>query len=732
MDSPHTSLLRRSTSVFVFAGYLALAAVPQIGPAILIIPILALTFWRIGEQLDAKYTTYGLLSRALTIAYFCFLPLSLVQLDLLPTVVMLVIYIQCYTLVHVKQVRNYYHLFLMSLFLLLAACVQTPDPIIGVILLIFLVSAVWANMALRIVMEELACGRDTEVELVSIDYMLHHAYRDQPQDKGSSMPAVAATLSVAVIVFTTLWFFLTPRIEAGVLGRNQVENQTVGMSESVDLESGGLISDDQTPVMMVQFPDEPKGQIQNVDWLYWRVTSQNTYGDNRWDNTPVRLLEPGVRSLSQGQRNENGEVRRVERFMRPDATVVHQVIYMDDVPRKGVPVLDLVQRVRVDDKSKGVEVGWGRDNDFTVRLNKAGSRRLNYEAWSEVGEPDANELRKIPIDFSGIDPQDLDVLTRSPLSEASINLAQSIMQDEDTLYDKVLSIQSFLSGPDFLYSLDDSDTMARSVIDEFILTSKKGHCEKFATAMALLVRSQGIPARVVMGYRGGEWNESDESYTIRANMAHLWVEVWFPTAGWIKFDPSPRADAVPGSGLRQITLLASRALLKAKMFWFREVVGFDRAAQVERLQNFSLGVIQGFRGKTESPGGSQVTGTMGMLGFVTPLIVLAGLIVGIVLAVVRVRWVPVPKNLPLSAKQLQVVRLYLLLRRRLQRFGVVCAGKTAEELRAELHGTRWGAPPEAIAVIELYNQVRFGNSAPMDIDLAALRKAVLAIRPIED
>ena len=113
MDSPHTPLLRRSTSVFVFAGYLALAAVPQVGPAILLIPILALSFWRTGEQLDTKYPVYGVLSRAITIAYFCFLPLSLAKLDLLPTVVMLVIYIQCYTLVHVKQVRNYYHLFLM-------------------------------------------------------------------------------------------------------------------------------------------------------------------------------------------------------------------------------------------------------------------------------------------------------------------------------------------------------------------------------------------------------------------------------------------------------------------------------------------------------------------------------------------------------------------------------------------------------------------------------------------
>lgn len=731
MDSLHAPLLRRSTAVFVTAGYLALAAVPQIGPAILIIPTLALAFARTGEYLDASQKAYGVLSRGVTVAYFCFLPLSWAKLDLLPTVVILVIYIQCYTLVHIKQVRNYYHLFLMSLFLLLAACVLSPDPVVGVIMLVFLVSAVWANMALRIVVEETACARLPEVEMVSLDNMLHDAYREGPANAVSSMPLAAASLSLAAIVMTAIWFFLTPRIEAGVLGRSQVESQVVGLSESVDLAAGGAISEDQTPVMMVQFPEEPNGQISDPNWLYWRVTTHNTYRDNRWANKPVRLLEPGVRHLISGQRNNDGDIHRVDRVMRPGARMVHQVVYMDDVPRKGVPVLDLVQRVSVEEKTGNVELVWETDNDFTVLLNKSGSRRLNYEAWSEVGDSSPGELRKIPFDFESVGDMDLETLTLSSLSEQSKQLASTLGEGKETLYDKVAAIEAYLSGPGFLYSLENTVSTAESVIDDFILNTRKGHCEKFATAMALMVRSQGVPARIVSGFRGGEWNESDHTYTIRASMAHLWVEVWFPTAGWILFDPSPRRDEQPVSQFGQMARLVSRALLKSKMFWFREVVGFDRAAQVDRLKDFSLGIVQGFRGREEGSEGVRVTGPFGTLGFVTPLIVLLLLAGASVLAVLRVRWIPVPRDRALSREQIRVVRLYLLLRRRMHKFGVVCGGKTAEELRSELHEPRWGSPERALELIELYNRVRFGSLPAAGTDLARLRKAILVLRPRE-
>jgi transglutaminase-like putative cysteine protease len=75
-------------------------------------------------------------------------------------------------------------------------------------------------------------------------------------------------------------------------------------------------------------------------------------------------------------------------------------------------------------------------------------------------------------------------------------------------------------------------------MNAFFTEVRRGHCELFASAMALAVRSLGIPARVVTGYLGGEWDPQNHSYLVREGMAHLWVEVLFPQYGWVPFDPS--------------------------------------------------------------------------------------------------------------------------------------------------------------------------------------------------
>lgn len=723
MLSPHRVYLRWSTWILIASGYLALASVSAIGPVILLIPILALSFAPWAERLDARYAAYGIATRALTIAYCCFLPLSLMNLGLMTAVVTLAIYIQCYTLLHRKNVRNYYHLFLMSLFLMLSACVQSPEPVIGFVMIVFLISAVWANIMLRVVVEEERLLRPTHVDLVSLDYLKHHG-RQRRQWHG--VPAMAALLSFAIIVMTALTFVLTPRMEAGILGRSQTVVQTTGLSESVDLESGGLISQDETPVMMVRFPDEETGQIDNPDWLYWRVTTLNDYRGNSWSSVESNLLDPGIRNLSnqaRDQRNRN----RLERTVRPGRELVHQSIYMDDVPQMGLPTLDLVQRVQVDENMRGVELVWGPDRDFTVRLNKTGSRRLTYDVWSEPGEPTADELRTAPEDFSDIYDADWELFTSHPLGEQSVAIAQSLTEGESTLYDKVYAVEQYLSGQNYLYTLNVPPPVSESVVDSFINETRRGHCELFSTAMALMLRSQGIPTRVVRGFRGGEWNESDRTYTIRSSMAHLWVEVWFPEFGWIVFDPSPQGDRPELSQFDRITMLVSRAILKSKMFWFSEVVGFDRGAQVDRLRNLTAGVIGNFRagGEEEVAGERRAT----RFAYIVPLVVFVLVVVALAGLTSRFRWVRLPRGVALTREQARAVRLYLLLRRRLTRFNVACSGKTAEELDNELRSDRWGAPEEALEVLDMYNRVRFGLQPLSTQNVARLRKAISRLRP---
>jgi len=90
-----------------------------------------------------------------------------------------------------------------------------------------------------------------------------------------------------------------------------------------------------------------------------------------------------------------------------------------------------------------------------------------------------------------------------------------------------------------VYTLELPRTPREATLDAFLLQRKEGHCEYFSTAMAILLRTQGIPTREVNGFLGGEWSQFGDYLAVTQNQAHAWVEVWFPGYGWVPFDPTP-------------------------------------------------------------------------------------------------------------------------------------------------------------------------------------------------
>ncbi len=106
----------------------------------------------------------------------------------------------------------------------------------------------------------------------------------------------------------------------------------------------------------------------------------------------------------------------------------------------------------------------------------------------------------------------------------------------------------------------------------FLFVSRKGHCEYFATAMVFLLRAAGIPARVVGGYAGGEWNPLGGYFLLRERDAHTWVEVFVSGRGWLPFDPTPEA----GGGVRTPSFSRLRLLWDYLQFkWYYWVVEYD-------------------------------------------------------------------------------------------------------------------------------------------------------------
>jgi Transglutaminase-like superfamily/Domain of unknown function (DUF4129) len=82
-------------------------------------------------------------------------------------------------------------------------------------------------------------------------------------------------------------------------------------------------------------------------------------------------------------------------------------------------------------------------------------------------------------------------------------------------------------------------------VEYFLFEQQRGYCEQFSSSLAVMARSQGIPARVATGYAPGEYNPFTGLYDVRASDAHAWVEVYFPQYGWTTFDPTPSFDSTP-------------------------------------------------------------------------------------------------------------------------------------------------------------------------------------------
>lgn len=124
------------------------------------------------------------------------------------------------------------------------------------------------------------------------------------------------------------------------------------------------------------------------------------------------------------------------------------------------------------------------------------------------------------------------------------DLATRLARGQTNPYDVAATLERYLRTTYGYATVINTPPANRDVVDYFLFDAKQGYCEYFATAMAVLLRADNIPARIVTGYLPGV-RQADGTFLTRENQAHAWVEVWFPQYGWIMFDPTPRPDVPP-------------------------------------------------------------------------------------------------------------------------------------------------------------------------------------------
>src|SRR2546423_5090616 len=149
----------------------------------------------------------------------------------------------------------------------------------------------------------------------------------------------------------------------------------------------------------------------------------------------------------------------------------------------------------------------------------------------------AGKLRAAPTEYSS-DIRSTYLQLPPGLDPRIQEFAREITRKATTPFDKAVAIENHLRSR-FAYTLNLTGKPGGDPLAHFLFQTRAGHCEYFASAMIIMLRTLGIPSREVNGFLRGEYNDLAGDYIVRASDAHSWVEVYFPGTGWVAFDPTP-------------------------------------------------------------------------------------------------------------------------------------------------------------------------------------------------
>jgi hypothetical protein len=356
------------------------------------------------------------------------------------------------------------------------------------------------------------------------------------------------------------------------------------------------------------------------------------------------------------------------------------------------------------------------------------SSRIRYSVTSQVPQLVADERTASILAYpDSIRSHYLQV----PMGSQQVaDLANRVSQQATTPFGRTLAIQQHLLN-NYRYSLEADTATLSHPLEEFLFTRKTGYCEHYATAMVVMLRTVGIPARLVTGFLATEWNEYGGYFTVRQRDAHAWVEVYFPHSGWITMDPTPSVSAaVATSRWESIHRLGESLRLQWDRLFVRYSVK-DQLAVVHGVREGSDALRERVSRWVSSLSApiSQVLSRLtrmartfqpGTLGLVTGVTV-----VGLALLLLMLRdriglWAAT--HLPTAHPQLAIVQLYTRMLRTVERHGVnKPPAATASEFTRLVEQEWKAAGPMVADVTALYHQGRFSRTplTPSELSRAA-------------
>jgi len=602
-----------------------------------------------------------------------------------------------------KSDKDWIFLYLISFFEVLLAAGLSISPLYLASFVLYLLTTICAVVAFEIrktsreVWKELDTGQKTvkrnEVKKISGKTSLLR------------LPITSFSLLLLMIALAVPMFFTLPRVGGAGLGNsaNGLSGFT-GFSSSMELGAIGQLKQNDAVVMRVRLD---KANEKSFGELHWRGVALDSFDNKTWKKSESIYVEPhkkGERDFFLIDYPTN----------KSDLTI--QTIYLE--PIDSTVLFALARPVAVQGNFQTLL----EDSEGALEFLRPGFERATYKVYSDQNLPSQAELRVDNGSYSDKDnhyleiPKNLDIRIEA--------LTRQLTENSSNRYDKAKIVESYLQN-NFGYTLDLKASGEQPLAD-FLFNIREGHCEYFATAMAVMLRTQGIATRIVNGFQEGEYNETADVYVVRQKNAHSWVEVYFPEKNaWIPFDPTPFAGQNDGTTSVGILGRFDSYAEALEMFWIQYFVSFDNQEQRSLFRSFKTN-FSDYQTKTstllndfqkqlsawwkEARGEEGWQSSVKAIGFAIAYLITG--ITGILFLVWFYRKIiklGVWQNLSAwlkSKNETTIVEFYERMQKILTSKGFTrAANQTPLEFAFALQ------MPEAVNITEKYNRVRFGEKS---------------------
>ena len=286
---------------------------------------------------------------------------------------------------------------------------------------------------------------------------------------------------------------------------------------------GGPRTVGNTAVMDIFVPRE-------LPYVYWQAKVYHTYEDGSWESLDLPYTEyfPDDGEIDLPSLEDREVITQTVVSYLPNSSFIY-----------GAPDIISVDRP--------INVYGSRDERGNQLVSEVRSKYVlqlgdDYEVTSRLSLADATSLRAASTDYPD---WILETYLQVPdtVTPETLDLAEELTAPFNNPFDKAISVRDYLRENIVYNDQIQATPQGFDPVHYTLFVSQEAYCDYYASAMAVMLRSQGVPARVVSGYAQGSFDEENMSYRVQASNAHTWVEVFFPTYGWIQFEPTASIPA---------------------------------------------------------------------------------------------------------------------------------------------------------------------------------------------